>query len=90
DVVTTYRSCLQQLLDLPPKLSFSKLPAHLLSSLKAGASRGELLEPEAADKVTISLALRRFGELSIVTDESGQVSVDKDQVRQLLSVLAGE
>ena len=90
DVVTTYRSCLQQLLDLPPKLSFSKLPAHLLSSLKAGASRGELLEPEAADKVTISLALRRFGELSIVTDESGQVGVDEDQVRQLLSVLAGE
>ena len=90
DVVTTYRVCLTVLADLPSKLPYSKLANHLLSRLKSAADRGELLEPEAADKVTIGLALRRYEELKVVQDDEGQVSVDLEQLNDLLRTLTDE
>ena len=87
DVVTTYRVCLTALTEVPPKLAYSKLPSHLLSRLKAAAERGELLEPEAADKVTIGLALRRFKEIEVLRDADGQVQVDLEQLGELLRML---
>ena len=90
DVVTTYRVCLTTLADLPAKLSYTKLPNHLLGRLKSAADRGELLEPEAADKVTIGLALRRYEEMKVIEDQEGQVHVDIEQLNDLLRVLTNE
>ncbi len=90
DVVTTYRSCLVVLADLPTKMTVSKLPSHILGRLKSAAERGELLEPEAADKVTIGLALKRFTEMGVIQGNEAKVMVDHEQLKQLLSVLTTE
>ena len=90
DVVTTYRVCLTSLIDLPAKLAYNKLANHLLNRMQNMADRGELLEPEAADKVTIGLALRRYEEMKVIVDEGGQVRTDLDQINDLLRVLTDE
>jgi glycerol-3-phosphate O-acyltransferase len=87
DVVSCYRACLGELAELPSGLAHNKLQAHLLGKLKSAATRGELLEPESADKVTIGLALRRFGEIGLVKDDAGKVLIDSDLLKTVLAGL---
>ena len=73
-------------LDQPP--AYGKLAGLMMNQLKEAVNEDRILEPEAADKVTIGLALRRFTELDAVRDVDGATEIDDDRVRTLLDVLS--
>jgi glycerol-3-phosphate O-acyltransferase len=74
DVLATYRHVIDVLHGGSAAGPSAKVPSAVLQALKQRVGRGEMVYPEAADKVTIGLALRRLEELSLL-DRSGDVVV---------------
>jgi glycerol-3-phosphate O-acyltransferase len=77
DVLATYRHVIDLLNNDGDLGNSSKLPARILQALKQRVEDAEMVYPEAADKVTLSLALRRLAELELIDTSSDKVTVDR-------------